>query len=50
MRSLQVDHVHDVFASFQVVGYVAGLYLPLFETMRNGECDHVRLGIILTPH
>ena len=48
--SLQVDHVHDIFAIFQVIGLVTGPLLLQYSKKRDSERDHARLEIILTSH
>ena len=50
MLSLHVDHVHDIFAIFQVIGLVVGPFLPWYEKKRGSEGDHSRLEVILTWH
>ena len=50
MLSLQVDHVSDIFAIFQITGMVTGPVLFQYTKKRDRERDHARLEIILTSH
>ena len=50
VHSLQVVHVNDIFAIFQVIGLVTGPLLLQYSKKRDSERDHARLEIILTSH
>ena len=48
VHSLQVVHVNDIFAIFQVIGLVVRPLVPLYKVKHDGERDHTRLEIIFT--